>query len=141
MWVYPHRYFHLSQTNLGQIVRLRPTNGWTPNGVSFSPTIRGCLNGVPFYYNRNGKEKIRDKDWKERREFLQECNLWYVYSPIAKTPAIIPDVDDFDRTRERRVLKPIKCILIGTIIVTCPQNRWEYKWKIARNCENARTSE
>ncbi len=129
-YVFPHRYFHITQHDLGEKAILKPSGEYKPAGVSFSPSIRGCLEGVPFYYNRNGNERIRRKDWKERKDFAREGNTWHVYTPIKRTEAIIPDtIDDFERTRERRVLHHIPVTRIGIITVTCLNNKWEYQWQ------------
>ena len=111
--VYPHRYFHITRHDLGQTVSLKPSGEFTPPGVSFSPIIRGCIKGVPFN--------------------VRSGNTWYVYTPVIKTGAIIPDtIDDFKRTGERRVLHKIKAILIGAITVMYKNNKWEYQWQKPR---------
>lgn len=121
-FVYPHRYFHITQSNLGQKVILKPSVEYEPEGVSFAPTIRGCLEGVPFYYTTT-------IDWHRRKDFIKQGDIWYVYTPLRKTPAIIPyTVDDYKRTRERRVLHKTPCILIGCIKVNCTHKKWDYKW-------------
>ena len=102
---------------------LKPSKGYEPEGVSFAPTIRHALEGVPYYYTR------KTKDWKRRRGFVKEGNEWNVYTPVRKRVAAIPHtIDDFKRTRERRVLSKIKAKRIGKIRVKVGDNRWEYKW-------------
>lgn len=121
-FVYPHKYFHITRYDLGQVITLKPNREYEPIGVSFSPTIRGCLEGIPFYYTYI-------PDWRRRRDFIKEGNIWHVYTPIKKTPAIIPIIDDFERTRERRVLHKISTTKIGIIKVSCSNNQWEYQWQ------------
>ncbi len=122
-FVYPHRYFHLTRLDLGETATLKPSQEYEPIGVSFSPTIRGCLEGVPFYYTRI-------PNWRRRKDFVKTGNTWHVYTPIETTRAIIPStIDDFERTRERRVPHKIKALQIGIITVTCTNNRWEYQWQ------------
>ncbi len=122
-FVYPHRYFHITRQPLGATAILKPNREYEPAGVSFSPTIRGCLEGVPFYYTRV-------PNWHRRKDFVKEGDTWYVYTPIQATRAIIPDtIDDFERTRERRVLHNILVTLIGIITVSCTDKRWEYQWQ------------
>ncbi len=122
-FVYPHRYFHITRHDLGERAILKPSREYEPEGVSFSPTIRGCLEGVPFYYTYV-------PDWRRRSDFTKQGNKWYVYTPAEITEAIIPNtIDDFERTRERRVLHRIRVIKIGIITVTCPDNKWEYQWQ------------
>lgn len=122
-FVFPHRYFHITLDDLESKATLKPNGEYEPKGVSFSPTIRGCLEGVPFYYTN-------DKDWERRRGFIKEENVWYVFTPTEVTEAIIPNtIDDFERTRERRVLHRIRVTRIGIITVTCPDNKWEYQWQ------------
>lgn len=122
-YVFPHRYFHITQCDLGEKAILKPSGEYKPVGVSFSPTIRGCLEGVPFYYTYV-------PDWRRRRDFVRDRNVWHVYTPTKRIEAIIPDtIDDFERTRERRVLHQISVTRIGIITVTCLNNKWEYKWQ------------
>ncbi len=129
VYVKPSRSIHITQKNLGNKVVLRKSKKYQPVGVSFSPTIRNALNGVPFYYNRSGTENVRRKDWKERKKFVKECNTWYVYTPTRTRKAVIPDtIDDYERTRERRVLDNVKAKRIGKIKVRVGRNRWEYEW-------------
>jgi hypothetical protein len=121
-YVYPHRYFHITQSNLGKNVIMKPSGNYEPKGVSFSPTIRGCLEGVPFYYTDAN-------DWHTRKDFVKEWDIWFVYTPAHKRIAIIPDsCDDLERTRERRVPHKTSCNLVGVIKVNCNNNRWDYKW-------------
>jgi hypothetical protein len=121
-YVYPNRYVHITRKDLGKRVKLRKSKGFTPSGVSFAPTVRNALEGVPFYYTNNG-------DWKRRRRFVKEGNEWNVYTPVRKRKAVIPStIDDFKRTRERRVLSKVDVKKIGKIKVKVGNNRWEYHW-------------
>ncbi len=128
-YINPNRYFHITQKDLGNKVVLRKSKVAHPKGVSFSPSIRKALEAVPFYYNRTGKEKIRRRDWQERKEFVRERSEWNVYTPTRKRRAIIPStIDDFHRTGERRVLDKVKAKKVGRIKVRVGNNRWEYRW-------------
>ena len=121
--VYPGRSVHITREDLGGRVRLRINKEYEPEGVSFAPTVRNALEGVPFYYTRERK------DWGRRRRFLKEGDEWYVYTPVRKRVAIIPGtVDDYKRTRERRVLSEVEVRRVGKIKVKIGNNRWEYQW-------------
>lgn len=121
-YVYPSRSVHITMRDLGGKVRLRPSKGYTPSGVSFSPTVKHALEGVPYYYT--GK-----KDWTRRRHFVKEGNEWNVYTPVRKRIAVIPStIGDYKRTKERRVLSKVDAKLIGRIKVKVGNNRWEYQW-------------
>lgn len=122
-YVYPSRSVHITRQNLGDRTRLSPSKGYVPKGVSFSPTIRNALEGVPYYYTR------KRKDWKRRRRFVKEGDEWNVYTPVRKRIAVIPStIEDYKRTRERRVLSRIKARRIGRIRVKVGRNRWKYQW-------------
>ncbi len=128
-YVYPNRSVHITRKDLGKRVKLRPSKGYTPSGVSFAPTVRNALEGVPFYYNRTGTEKIRRKDWDERKKFVKQGSEWNVYTPVRRRSAIIPKtIDDFKRTRERRVLSKVEVKRVGRIKVKVGNNKWEYRW-------------
>ena len=122
-YVYPDRSVHITRQDLGDKTRLHPSKGYAPKGVSFAPTIRNALEGVPFYYTR------KSKDWKRRRKFVKDGDEWNVYTPVRKRIAITPKtIDDYKRTRERRVLSKIRAKRIGKIKVKVGNNKWEYKW-------------
>lgn len=124
--IHPNRCFHITRGYLGKWAILKPSGKYEPVGISFSPTIRGCLEGTPFYYT---KRNDRKSDWQRRKKFVGEGNLWYVYTPINKVAAIIPDrIDDFERTRERRVLGRVSVKYVGRIVVNISERGWEYKW-------------
>ena len=128
-YVYPNKYYHITQKDLGKKVILRKSKDAKPKGVSFSPSISGALNAVPFYFNRMGTEKVRHKDWQERKKFLKEGNEWNVYTPIRKRKAVVPStIDDFNRTRERRVLDKVEAKKVGTIKVKISNDKWKYDW-------------
>lgn len=121
-YVYPERYVHLTRKNLGKRVRLRPSKSYRPMGVAFAPTVRNALEGIPFYYTDKN-------DWKSRRKLVKEGNEFNVYTPTRKRKAIIPKtIDDFERTRERRVTSGVKAKLMGRIRVKVANNKWSYKW-------------
>jgi hypothetical protein len=116
-YVYPNKSVHLTKENLGEIVELRTSDDYVPAGVSFSPTIKQALEGIPSYYTKE------TKDWKRRRKFVKEENEFNVYTPVRKQKAIIPQsIDDFKRTGERRVLNNIKTKRIGKIKVKVGNN-------------------
>lgn len=122
-YINPSRSIHLTRKDLGKEVKLRPSKGYIPEGVSFSPTVRNALEGVPFYYTR------KSKDWKRRRQFVKEGDEFTVYTPTRKRAAIIPSTaDDIKRTRERRVLGKVRVRKMGRIKVRVDNNKWEYKW-------------
>ena len=109
---------------MGKTSVLKISKDNTPKGVSFSPSIPCCLEGVPFYYTR----KI---DWKKRKEYVKKGdNNWYVYTPIKPYIGIKPtrkQVDDVERTREIRVLQQVKVVFVKKIIVGIKNNKWVYK--------------
>ncbi len=122
-YVYPSRSVHITRRNLGAKVKLRPSKGYTPEGVSFAPTVKHALEGIPDYYTK------KSKDWRRRRKFVKEGNEFNVYTPIRKRRAVIPTtIDDYKRTRERRVLSKVAAKRIGKIRVRVGNNKWEYKW-------------
>ena len=128
-YVYPSKSVHITQKDLGKKPVLRTSKNTRPVGVSFSPTVKKALEGVPFYYNRLGTEKIRRKDWSERKKFVKEGSEWNVYTPVRKRKAVIPaTIDDFHRTGERRVLNKVQAKKIGRIKVWVGRNKWEYRW-------------
>lgn len=128
-YVYPNKYYHITQKDLGESVVLRKSKVAKPKGVSFAPSIRKALNSVPFYYNVDGTDKVKRKDWNERKKFVREGNEWNVYTPVRKRKAIIPEtIDDFHRTGERRVIDKVKAKKVGKIRVKVGRNRWEYEW-------------
>jgi len=123
VYVHPSRSVHLTRKDLGDRVTLRPSKEYTPEGVSFSPTVRHALEGVPFYYTR------RRKDWKRCRKFVEEGNEFSVYTPVRKRVAAIPStIDDYRRTRERRVLDKVKVKRMGRIRVRVGKRKWKYQW-------------
>ena len=122
IFIYPSRSVHITRSDLGKVVKLKVSKDYKPQGVSFSPTVRGALEGVPFYYTRNSK------DWSRRKKWLKEGSLWYVYTPTKKYKAIIPEVDDYSRTRERRVLSKVEAKRLGKIKVGISSDKWTYKW-------------
>jgi len=84
---------------------------------------------VPLYHNRHGNEKVRPKDWRERKKWVGKTSEWNVYTPVRKRKAVIPaSIDDFSRTGERRVLSKVKAKKIGRIKVKVNKNRWAYNW-------------
>jgi hypothetical protein len=122
-YVYPNRSVHITRRDLGNKTKLRPSKEYTPEGVSFAPTVRHSLEGVPFYYTK------KSKDWKRRRKFVKEGDEWNVYTPVRKRVAVVPStISDFKRTRERRVLSKVAVKKIGRIKVKVGNNKWEYKW-------------
>jgi hypothetical protein len=128
-YVYPSKSVHITQKDLGKNPVLRISKNTRPKGVSFSPTVKKALEGVPFYYNRLGTEKLRRKDWKERKEFVKEGSEWNVYTPVRKRKAVVPaTIDDFHRTGERRVLSKVRAKKIGRIKVRVSKNKWAYQW-------------
>lgn len=128
-YVYPSKSVHITRKDLGEDVVLRPSKNTKPKGVSFAPTIKKALNAVPIYYNRHGDEKVRRKDWQERKKWAAKTSEWNVYTPVRKRKAVVPDtIGDFSRTGERRVLGKVKAKKIGTIKVRVGRNRWEYNW-------------
>ena len=128
-YVYPSRSVHITQKDLGKRPVLRVTKNSKPVGVSFAPSVKKALNAVPFYYNRLGTEKVRSKDWKERKKYVKEGDTWNVYTPARKRRAVIPKtIDDFHRTGERRVLGKVRAKKIGTVKVSIKRNNWDYEW-------------
>lgn len=123
--VSPCDFFHISRKNLGSKAILKSSGGYSPSGVSFAPSIIHCLKGVPFYYATG------PGSWDKRKKFVDEGNLWYVYTPVQKQQAIIPSVkmvDDVKRTKERRVPGQVPVELVGKIRVSADKNKWEYEW-------------
>ncbi len=121
-YIYPSRSVHITRKNLGKRVKLRPSRKFIPTGVSFAPTVKNALEGVPFYYTDA-------RDWKRRRRYVKEGDEWNVYTPIRKRKAVIPTtIDDYERTRERRVLGKVNVKRIGRIKVKIGNNRWVYRW-------------
>ena len=128
-YVYPNKSFHITPKELGKKVTLRKNKTYTPEGVSFSPTVKKALEGVPYFYNVSGNDKPSKKDWRERDKWANEKSEWNVYTPVRKRKAIIPaTIDDFKRTGERRVLDKVKTKKIGRIKVSVKNNKWMYKW-------------
>jgi hypothetical protein len=128
-YVYPSKSVHITQKDLGKRTVLRTSKNTRPVGVSFSPSVKKALEGVPFYYNRLGTEKMRQKDWKERKAFVKEGSEWNVYTPVRKRKAVVPaTIDDFHRTGERRVLSKVQAKKIGRVKVRVAGNKWAYKW-------------
>jgi hypothetical protein len=127
--VYPSKSVHITRKELGKNVVLRPSKNTSPVGVSFSPTVKKALNAVPLYHNRHGNEKIRRKDWDERKKWVGKTSEWNVYTPVRKRKAVIPStIDDFYRTGERRVLGKVKAKKIGRIKIKVKNNKWGYNW-------------
>lgn len=122
MYVFPEKDLHLSREYLGGFNVLKPTGDFKPLGVSFAPSIRECLEGIPFYYTDS-------RDWGRRKRFVREGNIWYVYTPADKHEAVIPDtIDDFNRTHEKRALGKIPVEFVGKILVSVRGNAWKYRW-------------
>jgi len=123
--VYPERYYHISRKDLGRECTLIPSEGYSPSGVSFAPTIAKCLSAVPYYFTG------QRADWERRKRFVKQGNIWYVYTPVKKTEAIsisskmTPDVL---YSKERRVLGNVKVKRIGKIRVSVGYNRWKIDW-------------
>ena len=128
-YVYPNRSVHITPQDLGKRPTIRPSKKYSPTGVSFSPTIKKSLEGVPYFYNVSGKEKPKRKDWVERKKWANRKPIWNVYTPSRKRSAIIPTtIDDFKRTGERRVLDKVKAKRIGKVKVDVKNNKWTYSW-------------
>lgn len=123
VYVHPGRSVHITRKDLGDRPTIYPSKDYLPEGVSLAPTIRHALEGVPFYYTR------KRKDWRRRRKFVKEGNEFSVYTPVRRQVAVIPDtIDDYGRTRERRVLDKVRMRKMGRIRVRVGSNRWEYEW-------------
>ena len=128
-YVYPSRSVHITRKNLGKRVTLKPSKKYVPSGVSFAPTVKKALEGVPYFYNVSGSDKPRRKDWKQRSKWAKKATNWNVYTPVRKRKAIIPKtIDDFSRTGERRVTDKVKARKVGTVKVSVKNNKWNYKW-------------
>lgn len=128
-YVYPDKSVHITPKDLGNRPTLHPNKKYTPKGVSFSPTIKRSLEGVPYFYNVAGKEKPKRQDWVERKRWAGKKRTWNVYTPIRKRAAVIPTtIDDFKRTGERRVLDKVKAKRMGKVRVDVKNNKWEYQW-------------
>ncbi len=121
-YIYPNKSIHLTQKDLGERTELKTSSDYIPKGVSFAPTVRQALEGVPDYYTNT-------KDWERRRKFVEEEDEWNVYTPIRKRTAITPEsISDYKRTGERRVLSNVIVKRIGKIKVKVGNNKWEYHW-------------
>lgn len=121
MYVFPQKDYHLSLKYIGKHNILKPTGDYKPLGVSFAPSIRECLEAVPFYYTAS-------KDWQRRKRFVREGRIWYVYTPSYQQEAIIPTIDDYNRTHEKRATGKIEVDYVGAIRVTVRGNSWRYEY-------------
>ena len=127
--VYPNKAVHLTRVDLGDKGVLRPSGKYTPKGVSFSPTVRTALEGLTYFYNVSGGDKAAGVDWKERKKWAEKKSEWNVYTPVRKRRAVIPStIDDYGRTRERRVKGKILVRKMGTVKVEVKNNQWTYRW-------------
>ena len=128
-YVYPSKSVHITQRDLGKKPVLRPSKSYSPTGVSFAPSVKKALEAVPLYHNRHGNEKVRPKDWQERKKWANKSGEWNVYTPVRKRKAVVPaTIDDFHRTGERRVLSKVQAKKIGRVKVRVTGNKWAYKW-------------
>ena len=133
-YVYPDRSVHITAEELGEKVILKPSGKYEPKGVSFSPTIKQALEGVPYFYNVAGADKPKTIHWDERKKWARRKSKWNVYTPTRKRKAIVPStIDDFARTGERRVLGKVEVKKMGIISVGVKNNRWVYDWKNKRD--------
>jgi hypothetical protein len=124
-YVYPGKSVHITPKDLGKKVKLKPSSGYLPKGVSFSPSIKKALDAVPYFY----KIKLTQSAWKLRKGWAEKKRKWNVYTPVRKRKAVIPKtIDDFGRTGERRVLGKVNAKKIGTVQVSVKNNKWDYKW-------------
>ena len=127
--VHPGRSVHLTSKDLGPKTKLVPSGQYEPAGVSFSPSIRGALEGVPYFYNVSGSDSASSKDWEERKKWAKRKSIWTVYTPVRTRKAIVPKtIDDYGRTKERRVLGKIQVRRLGKIKVGVKGSKWTYKW-------------
>jgi len=121
----PGQYVHITNRDLGQIVTLKKSEDYAPSGVSFSPSIKQCLEGIPCFYI--GKDKrASNEEWKNRMTYLKKNRIWYVYTPIKTEFGVIPRVDDLHRTAEVRVLKHVEARLL-TIVKVYANKKWTVK--------------
>ena len=133
-YVYPNKSVHITAEDLGERVVLKPSGNYEPKGVSFSPTIKQALEGVPYFYNVSGKDKPKVAHWNERKKWAKRKNKWNVYTPTRKRKAVVPStIDDFKRTGERRVLDKVEAKKMGTVVVSVKNNQWVYGWENKRN--------
>lgn len=119
-YIYPNKHIHLTSKDLGSKVTLHPSKNYTPEGVSFAPSIKQAINALPVFYS--GEDVFVKKELPNI--YVEREYTFYVYTPVKKYEAIIPKTaDDVDVSGERRVLGNVDAKLISKILVTSNETK------------------
>lgn len=126
--VTPNKWFHITKRNIGETTVLIPSINYSPIGVSFTPSIKRCLEALPlFYFDIKDKVNTREGGRKLHGSGRVRHFTFYVYTPIKRYIAVIPSTcDDIKRSKERRVLRKVKAKRMGIIKVTSRES-WSGK--------------
>lgn len=133
--VIPNKWFHITRRDLGESAILSPSGDFSPIGVSFAPSVRQALDAIPLFFSD-------EKSARENAESVSGSGkirrfTFYVYTPIKRYVAIIPDIEDIEVSGERRVLRGAKVRRVGIIDVTSRES-WSgrqiydlgYSWRV-----------